>query len=73
MSCSEEQLKTYSDQWMDLMPTFVAPNVEYDDLHDDHYAPYNKPYAVMRWLQVLLSQNAAHYLTWRGTCAYMQL
>ena len=34
------------------MPTFVAPNMEYNVELDDHYAPYNKPSAIAAWLQV---------------------
>lgn len=34
------------------MPTFVAPNMEYNAELDDHYAPYNKPSAIAAWLRV---------------------
>lgn len=50
LSCSDEKLKGY--KWMDLMPTFAVPNVEYDEEHDDHYTAYNKPFAVAAWLRV---------------------
>ena len=58
MSCSEEQLKDY--KWLDLMPTFVAPNVAHDALHDDWYQPYNKPTAVHYWLRVSHSSQPPH-------------
>ena len=50
LSCSEERLATYGG--LDLMPTFVAPNMEYNADLDDHYAPYNKPSAIAAWLRV---------------------
>ena len=37
---------------MNLMPTYVIPDVEYDEEHDDHYTAYNKPFAVAAWLRV---------------------
>lgn len=44
------------------MPTFVLPDVEYDEDHNDHYTAYNKPFAVAAWLRVsnpaYLCQNA---------------
>jgi hypothetical protein len=50
MSCSEEQLKDY--KWLELLPTYVAPNLAHDTVHDDWYQPYNKPTAVHYWLRV---------------------
>ena len=50
MSCTEEELKTY--RGLDLMPTFVAPSFKYDPEHGDTYAAYNKPGAIMAWLEV---------------------
>ena len=50
LSCTEEKLKAY--KWLDIVPTFVVPDVEYDEEHEDHYTAYNKPFAVAAWLRV---------------------
>ena len=50
MSCTEEELKTY--RGLDLMPTFVAPSFKADPEHGDTYAAYNKPGAILAWLEV---------------------
>lgn len=50
LSCSEEKLGAY--KWLDIVPTFVVPDVEYDEEHEDHYTAYNKPFAVAAWLRV---------------------
>ena len=50
LSCSEEKLAAY--KWLDIVPTFVVPDVEYDEEHEDHYTAYNKPFAVAAWLRV---------------------
>lgn len=50
MSCTAEDLRKYKG--LDLMPTFVAPSFK-DYLGDgDKYAAYNKPGAIMAWLEV---------------------
>ncbi|CAL8472223.1 g11765 [Coccomyxa elongata] len=48
MSCTEEQLKDYKG--IDLVPTFVAPSFK-NIVPDDEYAAYNKPGAIMAWLE----------------------
>ena len=53
LSCSDEKLKEY--KWMDIMPTFVVPDIEYDEEHDDHYTAYNKPFSIATWLKVGLN------------------
>lgn len=58
MSCTEEQLKDYKG--MDLVPTFVAPSFK-NMVPDDEYAAYNKPGAIMAWLQVPISANLTCY------------
>ncbi len=50
MSCTEEQLKDYKG--IDLVPTFVAPSFK-NIVPEDEYAAYNKPGAIMAWLEVL--------------------
>jgi NET1-associated nuclear protein 1 (U3 small nucleolar RNA-associated protein 17) len=50
MSCTEEQLKAYKG--LDLLPTFIAPSFKEDPEHGDSYAAYNKPGAIMAWLEV---------------------
>lgn len=67
MSCSEEQLAGY--QWLDIIPTYVAPNMAYDATHDDWYQPYNKPTAIEAWLRVSLPSTACglHSLFNHGT------
>ena len=42
------------------MPTFVAPNMEYNAELDDHYAPYNKPSAIATWLRVCVAARHRH-------------
>ena len=44
LSCSDEKLKEY--KWLDIVPTFVVPDIEYDEDHDDHYTAYNKPFSI---------------------------
>ncbi len=56
MSCTEEQLKDYKG--IDLVPTFVAPSFKHI-VPDDEYAAYNKPGAIMAWLEVPCSQATA--------------
>ena len=52
LSCTEEQLLTYRGK--DLVTTHVVPSLTLDpnQEHSDHYSAYNKPGAVMFWLQV---------------------
>lgn len=50
LSCTDEKLKAY--KWLDIVPTFVVPDVEFDEEHQDHYTAYNKPFAVSAWLRV---------------------
>ena len=58
LSCTEEQLLTYRGK--DLVTTHVVPSLTLDpnQEHNDHYSAYNKPGAVMYWLQV--SQGLSH-------------
>ncbi|BDA42986.1 Peptidyl serine alpha-galactosyltransferase [Coccomyxa sp. Obi] len=51
LSCTEEQLKGYKG--LDLVPTHVVPSLTIDPNkeHNDHYSAYNKPGAVLFWLQ----------------------
>ncbi|CAK0783213.1 hypothetical protein CVIRNUC_006412 [Coccomyxa viridis] len=50
LSCSEEKLREY--RWLGIMPTFVVPDIEYDEEQDDHYTAYNKPFSIATWLKV---------------------
>ena len=50
LSCSDEKAKAY--KWLDIVPTFVVPDVEFDEEHNDRYTAYNKPFAVAAWLRV---------------------
>lgn len=52
LSCTQEQLQTYST--VDLVPTHVVPSLTLDPNpeHLDHYSAYNKPGAVLFWLEV---------------------
>ena len=52
LSCSDEKLREY--RWLGIMPTFVVPDIEYDEEQDDHYTAYNKPFSIATWLKVLL-------------------
>ncbi|CAK0787343.1 hypothetical protein CVIRNUC_010562 [Coccomyxa viridis] len=51
LSCTEEQLLTYRGK--DLVTTHVVPSLTLDpnQEHSDHYSAYNKPGAVIFWLQ----------------------
>ena len=57
MSCTEQELRAY--RGLDLMPTFVAPSFKSDPDHDDTYAAYNKPGAIIAWLTVRTLPSAA--------------
>lgn len=39
-------------QDIDLVPSHVVPSLTVDAVHNDVYSAYNKPGAVMYWLQV---------------------
>lgn len=41
-------------QDMHLVPSHVVPSLTVDKEHNDVYSAYNKPGAVMYWLQVSL-------------------
>ena len=69
LSCTEEQLLTYRGK--DLVTTHVVPSLTLDpnQEHNDHYSAYNKPGAVMFWLQV--SQGLSdmdHHLSLAAAC-----
>ncbi|EIE24386.1 hypothetical protein COCSUDRAFT_40799 [Coccomyxa subellipsoidea C-169] len=51
LSCTDEQLQNYKG--LDLVPTHVVPSLTMDPNkeHNDHYSAYNKPGAVLFWLQ----------------------
>ena len=52
LACSEEQLKTYPKQALEIGPTFVHRNMRDDPLVDEvGYPSYNKPYSLMAWLE----------------------
>jgi hypothetical protein len=57
LSCTDAQLKDYKG--LDLVPTHVVPSLTMDPNteHNDHYSAYNKPGAVLFWLQVPLSRQ----------------
>lgn len=55
ISCTEEQQKTYKD--IDLVPSHVVPSLTVDKEHNDVYSAYNKPGAVMYWLQDVKPQE----------------
>lgn len=52
LSCTEDQLQSYRGR--DLVTTHVVPSLTMDPNKErnDHYSAYNKPGAVMYWLQV---------------------
>lgn len=37
---------------LDIVPTHIAPSLTIDTEHNDVYSAYNKPGAVLHWLQV---------------------
>lgn len=57
-------------QDMDLVPSHVVPSLTIDAEHNDVYSAYNKPGAVMYWLQVrcMLSANQKAHEQKQHTC-----
>ncbi|PSC76158.1 peptidyl serine alpha-galactosyltransferase [Micractinium conductrix] len=48
LTCSEEHLKTYRN--VDIVPTHVSPSWTHNERNNDNYLAYNKPGALMDWL-----------------------
>lgn len=51
MCCTDDERKRYHTQLLEIMPTHIAPSFAYNERTKDHYAAYNKPGAVVDWLQ----------------------
>lgn len=51
MCCSEEEKKTYDPTLLKEVETWVAPSFTVHPVTGDHYAAYNKPEAVIDWLE----------------------
>lgn len=52
MSCPEEEAPKYQSEYT-LVRTHVVPSLTINKEHDDVYSAYNKPGAVLQWIQVL--------------------
>ncbi|KAK9837510.1 hypothetical protein WJX81_007648 [Elliptochloris bilobata] len=50
LSCTTENLQGY--RATDAVATVVVPNLRYNIALDDNYGPYNRPGALVTWLQV---------------------
>ena len=50
MCCSEEKIKGYDQGLLKAVDTWVAPELTFNPKNKDHYAAYNKPEAVIDWL-----------------------
>eukprot|EP00198_Chlamydomonas_reinhardtii_P007590 XP_001696927.1 predicted protein [Chlamydomonas reinhardtii] len=50
MCCSEEQAKNYNKGLLGMVDTWVAPDATHSKRTGDRYAAYNKPEAVIDWL-----------------------
>eukprot|EP00955_Chlamydomonas_euryale_P080898 363494-Chlamydomonas_euryale.AAC.5 len=50
MCCSEETAATYPKELLDEVETHIAPSYTVDAITHDNYAAYNKPGAVIDWL-----------------------
>lgn len=51
MNCSPEMREEFSQEDMEIMPTYVVPQAAYNNKTKDHYAPYNRPAGIMYWLE----------------------
>lgn len=51
MACSEEDLKMFNTEDMEVMNTHVTPQYRYDPETGDMYTPYNRPGGVLHWLE----------------------
>ena len=73
LSCTEEQLLTYRGK--DLVTTHVVPSLTLDPNpeHNDHYSAYNKPGAVMYWLQVSQGLSNSGHLSSASACRLKSL
>ena len=73
LSCTEEQLLTYRGK--DLVTTHVVPSLTLDpnQEHSDHYSAYNKPGAVMFWLQVSQGLSDLTYFVSASVCGRKSL
>ena len=69
LSCTDEQLQNYKG--LDLVPTHVVPSLTMDPNkeHNDHYSAYNKPGAVLFWLQVPLLEPLSNLSLCTEYCA----
>ena len=53
--CAHNKANSGAHTWLqdiDLVPSHVVPSLTIDKEHNDVYSAYNKPGAVMYWLQV---------------------
>jgi hypothetical protein len=58
LSCNEQQRPEYD--YHTLVPTFLASDWEWHPITKDHYPPYNRPIAILEYLQK--TPNADEYL-----------
>ena len=50
MCCTEEEKAKYPKELLNAVDTWVAPSMTVNPHNGDHYAAYNKPEAVIDWL-----------------------
>lgn len=51
LCCTEEEEKKYPKEILDLVDSHIAPSMTINPHNHDHYAAYNKPEAVIDWLE----------------------
>eukprot|EP00803_Ostreobium_quekettii_P007841 evm.model.scf_634.5 EVM.evm.TU.scf_634.5 scf_634:44918-46053(-) len=57
MSCAEGELKHISQEELNVVDTHIAPSFTTHPVTGDHYAPYNKPLAILDWISASTPQE----------------
>lgn len=57
MCCSEEKRKTYNPHLLKAVDTWIAPEMTFNPHNQDSYLAYNKPEAVLDWLDHVVPKH----------------